>query len=248
MDEQSGDQLPGKRSGSLTVSFIDELYVVEPDERLSFGRDADIVIDESNQFMHRRVGRFLNHNGLWWLRNEGRTVELTTVVGQGKLAILPPGESVALTEQGLVRFEAGAYNYELEFTLTAPIELPVTATAPNLNVARTADFGLVRLNEEQRLLLAALCETRLRDPAADRLDLPANSDIAHRLGWSIKKFDRKLDYLCVRLSEMGVLGLRGGKGVEATLRRANLADHVLRHGLITSTDLAALEAHVATDG
>jgi hypothetical protein len=61
--------------------------------------------------------------------------------------------------------------------------------------------------------------------------------MANRLGWSTKKFDRKLDYLCARLSEQGVRGLRGERGIEATARRLTLVDHAIRNGLVTSADL-----------
>ena len=90
------------------------------------------------------------------------------------------------------------------------------------------------------MLLVSLAEQRLRDPAADRTSVPSNAEIAHRLGWSTKKFDRKLDYICAKLTEHGVKGLRGGKGIEATTRRLNLVEHAVRNGLVTTADLVLL--------
>ena len=99
---------------------------------------------------------------------------------------------------------------------------------------------MVALNDEQRLLVVALAESRLRDSSADPADLPANASIAHRLGWSAKKLDRKLDYLCARLSSEGVRGLRGEKGFEAVDRRARLVDHAISSGMVTTNDLGSL--------
>lgn len=224
--------------------FIDELSTVAADSDLTFGREADLVIDESNPFMHRRVGRFLSHQGLWWLRNEGRRTELTIVRDSGALTTLPPGDASALSgEGGAVRFDAGASSYELHYVLERSPELPMSATAEVPSAQATRDFAIISLNDEQRLLLAALCERRLADPHADRTELPPNADVAHQLGWSIKKFDRKLDYVCSRLADEGVRGLRGGKGIEAFDRRANLVDHALASGLISAPDLDALREH-----
>jgi hypothetical protein len=238
----------------LEVTFIDELYTAEPGESLTFGREADVVVDEHNQFMHRRVGRFVHHNDIWWLSNVGRRINLTAVVGSGKVVALPPGESLALTAtRGVVRFDAGALGYELDLSLSMAIELPATSDidqqATPGQLAReagptsrlTEDFAVIPLNAEQRLLLTLLCEQRLRDPAADRAALPANAEMANLLGWSAKKFDRKLDYICARLSQQGVRGLRGGKGIEATARRLALVEHALRNGLVTTVDLGLLD-------
>ena len=231
----------------LEVLFIDELYTARPGDTLTFGREGDIVVDEANRFMHRQIGRFVDHHDLWWLVNDGRRVELTAWLGAGKTVVLPPGESVALTATGLVRFDAGALSYELEYRLPDELELPGPPAEPERfevgpDGVRTAEFGVIPLNAEQRLLLVALCEPRLRDPLAGRTSLPTNAEVAARLGWSTKKFDRKLDYLCAKLDEAGVRGVRGGRGVEATTRRANVAEHAVRNGLVERDDLRLLDA------
>jgi hypothetical protein len=86
-------------------------------------------------------------------------------------------------------------------------------------------------------MLALFAEQRLIDPAVQPFEPPANAEVAHRLGWSLKKLDRKLDYLCARLSEAGVQGLRGARGGEAHDRRRRLVDHVIRTRLVTEADL-----------
>jgi hypothetical protein len=238
---------------SLEVTFLDELYTAEPGRSLTFGREADIVIDGHNQFMHRLIGRFVHHNQVWWLSNIGGRISLTAIEGSGKVVALPPGDSLALTStRGLVRFEAGALNYEPGYALPSALELPAAGPAgagegadppagPMRVTRLTQDFGVIPLNQEQRLLLVLMCEHRLRDPAADPGALPANAEMASVLGWSPKKFDRKLDYLCARLSDQGVRGLRGGKGVEATARRLALVDHAIGNGLVAIDDLYLLD-------
>jgi len=226
------------------VTFVDELYAVERDGELGFGRDAELAIDEANPYMHRRVGTFIHHDDEWWLRNDGRNTELTVLVDGGTRIVLAPKAAQLLTGgAGVVRFAAGNLNYELSYRLAGAQAPPTPATAElGSGAGPTVDFGALRLNREQRQLLAVLCERRLLDPAAPAHDLPANTEIAHRLGWSLRKFDRKLDYLCRRLDEQGVRGLRGRPGDQATDRRLVLAAHVLRTGLIGPDDLTLLEA------
>ena len=77
----------------------------------------------------------------------------------------------------------------------------------------------------------------LRDPAAGPEALPTNRQVAHRLGWPITKFNRKLDYLCQRLTKDGVPGLQGGRGTEATNRRWRLVEHAVNARLVTPGDL-----------
>ena len=95
------------------------------------------------------------------------------------------------------------------------------------------------MSPEQRLLLVALAEAQLRDPSA-ALDLPTNRQIAHRLGWKITKYNRKLDGLCVKFAAAGVSGLRGSSDALARDRRLRLVDHAVNAGVVTPDDLALL--------
>jgi hypothetical protein len=67
--------------------------------------------------------------------------------------------------------------------------------------------------------------------------MPANREVAHRLGWTITKFNRKLDYLCRRLAESGVEGAFGDSGDLATNRRQVLVEHAVARRLVTVADL-----------
>jgi len=228
----------------LHLFFIDELTVADPDDVLTFGRSGDIEVDEANQFMHRVVGAFFSKDNVWWLANKSRHGHLTMVGSTGRVTRLPPDAVAALSEpSGLVRFEAGPSSYELGWTRPGhdPLMPPVVeGDVDEGDTNLTRQFGVVNLNDEQRQMVVALAENRLEDVSADPADLPANAAVAHRLGWSGKKLDRKLDYLCARLASEGVRGLRGEKGFEAVDRRARLVDHAIGSGMVSVADLDAL--------
>lgn len=226
----------------LHLFFIDELTVATPGSVVTFGRSGDIELDEANQYMHRIVGTFFEQDNVWWIANKSRHAHLTLVGNTGRLTRLPPEAVSAITERsGVLRFDAGPSTYEIGWTLPSsePLMPPVVDGDGDVSMA-TSQFGIVPLNDEQRLLLSALAERSLQDSSVPTTDLPPNAAVAHRLGWSAKKLDRKLDYLCARLSAEGVRGLRGEKGFEAIDRRSRLVDHVLSSGMIGAADLESL--------
>ena len=61
-------------------------------------------------------------------------------------------------------------------------------------------------------------------------------------GWTITKFNRKLDGLCRKYAAAGVGGLRGSSDLLARDRRVRLVDHVVHAGVISAADLALLDA------
>ncbi len=232
----------GKPVGpGLTVEFIDEQFEVATDDVLTFGRNATVVVDESNLYMHRIVGSFVHHQRGWWLRNDGATVDLAIAYSDGRASRVPPGAAEPLVGSGgLVRFRSGASNYELAFHLSEPV-LPPPPPAIERGDRITQPFGVLRLNDDQRRMLTALAEPWLISPASEAPVLAANAEVAQRLGWSLKKLERKLDYLCGRLSELGVPGLRGNKGEEAKDRRLRLIEHVLATAMVDARDIALLD-------
>jgi hypothetical protein len=232
----------------LTVSFVGEEWVVAPEETLTFGRAADLAVDEANPYLHRVVGRFLCHQGVWWLENLGDQVDVELVAERGALTRLParagddrPVLATVTAPRFTVTFEAGGIRYELEGRLARPPVTPGPEPAGATGV-RTSAFGKVRLTDEERALVLALAAPCLRDPSAGPDALPANRQVAHALGWPITKFNRKLDYLCRRLTRRGVPGLQGGRGTEATNRRWRLVEHAITARLVTRRDLDEADA------
>ncbi|MFZ4517244.1 MAG: hypothetical protein ACOYOP_02580 [Microthrixaceae bacterium] len=226
----------------VTVEFLDRTVVVPEGESLEFGRAAELVID-TNPLLHRRLGRLVYRGGTWWLENIGSSIALRLADSEsGAFALVPAGTRAAVTaHRSRVTFSAGAARYSMAVVLAAP-DGPVgdasagPSSVPDGTTTRTSDLPL---NTDQRMLLAALCESRLRDPAAP-LALPSNTEVARRLGWSRPKLNRKIDWLCERYHRAGVAGLKVDGG-RATGRRRRLAEHALDHGLVGPEDLALLD-------
>jgi hypothetical protein len=64
---------------------------------------------------------------------------------------------------------------------------------------------------------------------------------AARIGWTLTRFNRKLDNVCDKLDKVGVQGLRGGKGNLATNRRLRLVEYAVATRLISQDDLYLLD-------
>lgn len=228
-------------AGRLSFDAAEETHHLEPGDSLTFGRAAMAVIDAENPYMHRVVGRLYVDRWCWWLHNAAEHMPMSMIGDDDRLKTLPAGASEPLTTvQGTIRFYAGTVGYEATWELERPLvsadQHPGTVEEDTV----TAEFGRVRLSADQRRMMTLMAERRLRDPGRPN-PIPANAEIAARCGWTLKQFDRKLDYLCRRLADSGVLGLRGRPGTEAANRRERLLDHVLNNGLITIDDLAFID-------
>lgn len=230
----------------LVVDLVGERHEIGPDEAFTFGRAGDLVVDDANPYLHRILGRFTWHDGWWWLENLGSQVELELIGHDGTIVKLPPtapdagGVSVPLTTTAYrLRFEAGGLRYEIELEVSGGAG-PGQIVVDDLTGETTTPYGVVQLTDDERLLVAALAEPVLRDPSAGPEALPANRAIAARLDWGITKFNRKLDYLCTRLTRSGVRGLQGGRGEEATNRRWRLVEHAIAARLVSVEDLDVL--------
>lgn len=235
---------------TLVVDFCGELTEIAPEGDLTFGRAADLVVDD-NPHLHRVLGRLWQWGGVWWLSNEGRAITIiVTDEGSRSSAVVAPGGRVALTfPDAAIRFRAGVTDYELRLRVPLTQRAGVEREQANIGdadgdldeeeVVDTIGLGDIPLTDEQRLLLIALAEPTLRDPHTTD-DLPTNRAVARRLDWSITKFNRKLDNLCNRFSALGVGGLRGSVDQLAVDRRRRLVDHAIEAGLIADCDLDLL--------
>ncbi len=225
--------------GCLIVDYLGEIRVLEPNEGLSFGRDADLTIDD-NEFLHRKLGRFEHRAGRWWVANIGSKIEFEVVDRTTRAAArMTPGTTQTLPGSDMVlHFVAGPTRYEL--LLRCPAEGMVETTEPS----DTLNLSSLPWTEEQRLLMTILAESLLREPHAP-LALPTNRDARLRLGWSEAKFNRKLDNVCDRLSGAGVRGLQKGVDQRNNQRRRILAETVVSRAILTAEDLGCLERHEA---
>lgn len=230
----------GPSEEQLLVDYCGEIHRLAAGSSLMFGRRAELSIDE-NPYLHRIVGRFVHRQGLWWLQNHGKktTLELRDRQSTSRLT-LAPGQQMALTYVDfVVGFTAGPTSYELEVTRDG-----ASSSVDELELASgtaTIDFGKVPLSAEQHILLVALAELRL---TSGNRGVPTNQAVAARLGWTLTKFNRKLDHLCAKLAREGVRGLRGGPDALAVDRREVLVEHAVTVGLVSSDDLGLLTSAV----
>jgi len=224
----------------LIIAFEAEQCRVAPGETCTFGRAGDIEIDGANRLLHRVLGRFYDHNGQWWLANEGRSVAIVmTDLATASYTSIVAGASTPLPfRSASLSFTAGRANYRLHVHNDAIDELvdPAGVTALPLTDA-TLTTGTLIFNEEQFALLVALATKRIDGPISPT-DLPTNRALAQQLGWTATKLTRKLDNLCTKLTRAGVPGLQGSFADAASDRRVQLANFVVEQGIVTRADTA----------
>lgn len=225
---------------ALVVEFMGAEHIVHPEEELTFGRHADLVVDDANPYMHRRLGRFWNADGVWMLQNTGTTVKLTMAdtASTSRLSLAPGGSVVIPFEDSRLTFEVQGAAYALD--IEVPFALLEDAIDQTTSGVATVRVGNVALTESQRQCIVALAMRRLQHPGAPIDAIPSNKEAYTRLGWSPTKFNRKLDNVCEKLTKSGVRGLQGEQGQLARRRRQKLVDHAITTGLVTAADLDLL--------
>lgn len=224
---------------TLTVDFCGERYQPDPLAIFTIGRDADLVLDD-NPFLHRRFLQLSRQDGMWWLANVGSRLGATVAdAGATVQSWLPPGMRIPIVfARCLVWFTAGPTTYEFELHCDDPQFTTVLVDEPGQG---TTTYGGTALTPDQRMLLLALAEPVLRRQTRGAVKVPSSAEAASRLGWSVTKFNRKLDYLCQKLERGGVKGLHGDKDRLATDRKARLLEYTLAARLVSSEDLDLLE-------
>lgn len=229
----------------LHIDFIGSLTDLRPGDQLSFGREAELVIDE-NPYLHRKLGLVHSRGEAWWLTNTGTRIPLEVRDLESRsVLVVASGREVAITfPSSVVQFEAGGSKYELSLTLDPTAEVPddVGYLGDEGDSCATISLDQLPLTDDQKRVLLVLCEAPLRNPAAD-IDIPPSRVGAQRLGWTLKAYGRKLDNICDRLTRTGVRGLRGDQAGIAKDRRSVLADYALSSRLVTSEDLVLLDHH-----
>lgn len=234
-------------SDRLTVEFAGEYFHVFPDDdACTVGREGTIAIDD-NPFLHRHFLRLTRAEGMWWLVNVGTRLTATVTDGGGRVqSWLAPGARLPIVFQVTsVIFTAGPTTYELTLYVDAPTFKELGPTSAETG---TVTLGAVALTPSQRLLLLALAEPMLRREGTGMSEIPTSAKAAQRLGWTVTRFNRKLDNVCEKLAKVGVPGLRGGRGGYATNRRMRLVEHAIAARMVTRTDLPLLDEPHEDDG
>src|SRR5690606_8977399 len=97
-------------------------HVAVAHQPFTVGRDADLVVDGDNRFLHRHFLALSERHGIWLLANVGTQLTATVSDVAGRLeAFLAPGAVLPLVfDETVVRFTAGPTTYELTVALPDP--------------------------------------------------------------------------------------------------------------------------------
>jgi hypothetical protein len=222
------------------VDFCGELYPVNGDKPLVIGRDGELAIDD-NPYLHRRFLEVSEHDSIVWLANLGTQLSATMSDEAGLMqAWLAPGARIPLVfARTIVWFTAGPTTYEFDIQID---EAPFSSAQSETSEVGATTIGRVAFTPDQKLLILALCESVLRRGARGAGTIPSSADAARRLGWTITKFNRKLDNVCQKLTKAGIRGLHGDAERLATSRRARLVEYCLAARLVAAPDLEMLDA------
>jgi hypothetical protein len=223
----------------LKLSYEDQILTLPTDQPFDIGREADLSLD-NNPFLHRQFLRIVYEYGFWWLVNIGTVLSATVSDSRtGTQAWLGPGARLPVSfGDQLVIFTAGPCVYELRLMLERPLWQENVVFPP---IHGDTTLGALALTEAQRLVVVALAEPMLRRETTGLIHLPTNAEAAQRIGWGVKRFNRKVDNVCDKLDRFGVDGLRGGVQSHATGRRARLVEWACSTGLVSSADLVMLD-------
>ncbi|WP_136191866.1 MULTISPECIES: hypothetical protein [Actinomyces] len=229
------------RPDELVLDFSGEVYRVGTDEVFVIGRGGDLDIDD-NPYLHRRFLVLRHDSGLWWIANEGSHLSATLTDGDGLVqSRLAPGASMPLVfPRVILTFSAGPTTYEIDL-ITAEAGRFTGIDGVRESRGQTT-IGATPMTRSQRLLVLALSEPVLKRAGTGSAEIPSSASAAARLGWSLTKFNRKLDNVCEKLDRVGVRGLRGGRsGGVASNRRAALVEHAVSTLMVTAEDLPLLD-------
>lgn len=221
------------------IDYCGEITPVPPGSVITIGREGDISIDD-NQYLHRRFLEVSHRDGLLWLANVGSAISVTVADHEGLVqSYLSPGAQVPVVfSRTVVWFTAGPTTYEFDIHLH---DAPFIGPAVPEQASGSTTLGRVTFTPDQRLLVLVLAEQILRRGNRGAGSIPPSAQAAESLGWTITKFNRKLDNVCEKLTNLGVRGLVGD-GRAASNRRARLVEYALAARLVTREDLDLLDS------
>lgn len=245
---EEGAKLGDVGESMLVVHFCGDQWEVGPDSELTYGRVADLSLDDHNSCMDPIVGRFRFENGLWWVDSLAAGVRTVIIdrLSTSRIEIEAGTSTPVAFSNFVVQFRSGPARYSAEcvvvrssanaldlmnFARHAPLE----TQRLELNVDH--QWGNISTTDEERAMLVEFARSWLTADCDFPIpSLPANRVVAETLGWSVTKLNRKLDYLCLRLDRAGVAGLVGDAGRLASDRRERLLNHAINARLVTPGD------------
>ncbi len=233
-----GDSRTAPEHGIVEVEYCGEWFTIGEGATFTIGREADLSVDD-NPFLHRKLLRIRDFEGIWLLENVGSRLAVTVTDRAGRLQswLAPGGRLPLVFGRTTVVFTAGPTTYEVALHVAEPMFIETQRAAGE----GTTTVGDVAFTLTQRQLIVALAEPMLSREGSGMGEIPTSAKAAARLGWNITRFNRKLDNVCDKLDRAGVQGLRGGVRSYATNRRIRLVEYALAARLVTRVDLALLD-------
>lgn len=208
-------------AGSIEILLAGQSVIVL--DRLTFGRDADLVIGAGDRFLHRVAGEIAQEDGHWTLHNRGSRSPLRLFASDGVHVVLPPGGRTALSAaNGTISCRGGVQSYEVSYRL--PNAAPHSMPSLPVGGEETATFGAPLTARETDFMLA-FAEPLLTG-TGERM--PTYAEVAHKFGVRPKTVDTTLQRLRKKLADAGVADLASTTA---------LVTHVLANGTITYTQL-----------
>ena len=213
----------------LVDDLVGHRIALNPGQQVTLGRASGFVVGEDDDYMHRLFLLFWDRDGAWMVSNRGTRLVARIVqqsrgahsqleLSPGATAPLPLGESAVV-------FSTPSLTYELAVTVAQTLVTPENVGTGAFAKVTTGAFNP---NEEQVALLKALAAPLLRAPGADDGEVPTVRQVAETLGWTQKKVNTKIDYLCSTLEKNG-FGSFSAKDGLATPRRIPLARFAVTH-------------------
>ena len=229
----------------LRVDFAGEITELQPGQTLTIGREAELSLDD-NPYLHRHFLTLQHTEGLWWVVNVGNRIgaNLTDPGGLIRSQLAPGARGPLVLPETVLTFSAGPTTYELLLNTENAAFEPLP---PRQVTDGTMTIGAIPLTISQKLLILALAEPVLRRAGTGTAEVPASAAAAARLGWTLTRFNRKLDNVCDKFERIGVRGMRGGPGRAASNRRAQLVEYAVTSLLVTHDDLPLLDQEAAAN-
>lgn len=206
----------------LTICFVGETY--RPTAQLTFGRQADLTLDE-NSYLHRRAGRFRLLTPSWWLDNLGGRLRLTMVSSDGSLLDLQPGASSPLLgDRGEVSVTAGPTRYSIEYHLQHRQTPQEEKSSFRIGGADTMTYGPI-LTPRELDFVVVMAQGRLTGRLGP---VPSHSEIADIWGVSAKTVDNTLQRLRTKLRNQNINYVNSSE---------TLIEYLVTQGLVSPADL-----------
>jgi len=228
----------------VKVEYEGAVVAVDQVNGLVIGREGGLPMGD-NPYLHRHFLSVSYDHGFWWLANIGQTLSATVFDPSSSLqAWLRPGGRIPLVFGRVdVLFTAGPLSYSVAIVDDDPIWRDNPEIAAAGRNSGTTTVGACQWTPAQRLAILALAEPILsRNSSQGVAHIPSNSEAAKRIGWTVKRFEKKIDNICAKLDDLGVEGVRGGVQSHASARRSRLVEWAVSTALVTSADLALLRS------